>query len=148
MSTYNRSVFEADNFILSNTLKRALTTLTSNAFVRFDATGADLCLTTTEIEAEAERTNMRAKLRHIGGASDIIDFSEIGLTDTDGTWARSFANTENWVVFRCSFEDGAMDLIALELCGGAHDAACKDVLAAIWRNLREDCITELQSGEG
>jgi DNA-binding CsgD family transcriptional regulator len=138
----------ADTFIFSTTLKRSLSSLTNTAFVRFDALKANVCLATTEDLPTSDRGNLTAKLRHVDVPGEIADFRAVDPEDTDGAWARGFTGEGAWVLFRCEYDDGGVDMIALELNGGAHDAHCKDVLAAIWRNLREDCLKELEGGAG
>jgi len=148
MSTLPRSAVGTEHFVFSNSLKRSLTTLTKKAFVRFDALNANVCLTTIEDTATQGAGTMTGKLRHVGQPEAIADFRAIDVDGKDGSWTHGFTTDGTWVLFRCTYADGAVDLIALQQDGGVHDAHCKDVLAAIWRNLREDCISELQSGEG
>ena len=148
MSTYSRSALGADFFVFSNSLKRSLTTFTTQASARLDALNANICLNTIEDAPRPEVGYMASKLRHIGSASKIADFQALDVNGKEGSWTQGFTCDGTWVLFRCTYEDGAVDLIALHQDGGAHDAHCKDVLAAIWQNLREDCINELQNGEG
>lgn len=148
MSSFQCSVFDTDQYVYSSSLNRALKTLTSNAFVRFDAQYANVCLHIQPSASASLHKGPAGTVRATLKPGKIAAFEEVDLRGPDGDWTREFARGPGWTQFRCTYDDGTKDLIALRLEGGAHDAHCSNVLAAIWEMLREDSLRELTEGAG
>jgi len=148
MCSIQCSVFDTDQYIYSRSLSRALKTLTNNAFVRFDAHHTNVCVQVQPSASATPHASPLGKVRSTSKLGKMTSFVEVDLQSVEGDWTRGFATGPGWKMFCTLYEDGTKDLIALRLEGGAHDAHCRNVLAAIWDMLREDCLRELTEGAG
>ena len=151
MDSLAAPVRRTGNAIFSARLRRNFSGIADTAFVQLDSMGFDLSLSTRveDLATALPASFFERPAQSLGRIASCLEIKEgvavflrrVGAltsqTDPSALMER------NWRLFRCAFESGVDDLIAVLLRKPSDADATLGFLATIWPVLREDCLRDL-----